>query len=97
MNENDWKNNPLLQSIAPEKLELLTELAEESKTKPSKEILPYFLALNAKAAKQGVTFTDAETELILGVLKERMTPEDLKKIETIRKLSRMLDSRQKKG
>lgn len=96
MNENDWKSNPLLQSIDAEKLALLTELVEESKTKPSKEIVPYFLALNAKASQKGISFSDAETELILNVLKERMSKEDIKKIDTIRKLSRMIGARQKK-
>lgn len=79
-----------------EKMKLLMELVEEAKTKEKNEILPFFLALNSRAQKAGIYFSDEETEFILNQLKETMSKEDLKKIETIRRMSKILGKRQKK-
>lgn len=90
----DWQKSPLLNHISQEKLNLLMHIFEKSKTMSSKELIPYFLSASAKATSEGITFTDEETDLILSVLKERMSPEEIKKINTIKRLSKMLASRQ---
>jgi len=96
MAEQSWMNNPDLENIDPNKLELLMQIVEESRTKKSNELIPYFIAATANANSKGIAFNDNETELILSVLKERMSKEDLKKIDTIRKLSKMISKKEKK-
>ncbi len=96
MADKEWMNNPALENIDPEKLKLLTEMVEQAESKNKDELLSFFLAINSKAASQGINFNDAETEIILDVLKKKMSPQDIKKIETIRSISNMLSKKSKK-
>lgn len=96
MADKEWMNNPALKDIDSEKLKLLTEMVEQAETKNKDELLPFFLSLNTKAASKGINFNDAETEIILGVLKKKMSPQDIKKIETIRSISNMISKKSKK-
>ncbi len=93
MNNPEWMNNPALKDIDPTKLKLLTEMVEQAETKSKDELLPFFLAINSKAASQGITFNDAETDVILNVLKTKMSPQDIKKIETIRNITNMISKK----
>ena len=97
MADNEWMNNPALENIDPVKLKLLTEMVAQAETKNKDELVPFFLAINSKAASQGINFNDAETEIILNVLKKKMSPQDIKKIETIRSISNMLAKKSQKN
>lgn len=90
MSNSDWINNPEIKNISPEKLALLIKLVEESRNKKSQELIPFFISATSKASADGIQFNDTETEVILSVLKERMSKEDIKKIDTIRKFSEMI-------
>lgn len=92
----EWRNSPLLKNVSEEKLNLLVQLFEKSKSLKSNELIPFFLSASTKAASEGITFSDNETELILSVLKERMSKEDIKKIDTIRKLAKMINAKKQK-
>ncbi len=96
MADKDWMNNPALENIAPIKLKLLTEMVESAETKKKDELIPFFLSINSRAASQGIIFNDAETEIILNVLKKKMSPQDIKKIETIRNITNMISKKSKK-
>lgn len=90
---NEWSNNPSLSNIDPTKLKILNEFASQAEKKSQNELLPFFMAAMKNASKQGISFDDNETELILNVLKQRMNSQDIKKIETIRNLSKIIASK----
>lgn len=90
---DELKNNPALKDISPEKLELLISLVSKAETLKQNELMPFFLSVTKEATSKGITFNDAETEIILNVLKKRMSPSDIKKIDMIRNLSRMISSK----
>ena len=92
---DELKNNPALKDISPEKLELLISLVTKAETLKQNEVMPFFLSLTKEASSKGISFNDAETELILGVLKKRMSPQDIKKIDVIRNLSRRISNKSK--
>lgn len=96
MNENQWMNHPDLQNIPPEKLILLTELMNQSAQKKPEELIPFFLAATSKAESMGNSFTDSETNIILEVLKQNMTPKQQSQIEMIRRLSNMIYAKKQK-
>lgn len=96
MSDNQWINHPDLQNIPPEKLILLTELLNQSSQKKPEELIPFFLAATSKAESMGTSFSDSETDIILEVLKQNMTPEQQSKIEMIRKLSNMIYAKKQK-
>ena len=86
----DWSKTPELNNINPAKLNMLNALVSEAEHKNPNELLPFFMASMKKADSNGMSFNDSETDMILNVLKTRMSPADIKKIETIRNLSKMI-------
>lgn len=92
---NDWLNNPKLNNIDEKKLKLLVQLAEQAEKKEADKLLPFFLSVTKKANSMGITFNDDETDIILSVLKTRMSPDDIKKIELMKNLSAMISEKAK--
>lgn len=76
--------------IDAKKRSLIENLVSQAATKTPEEILPFFLAVNAKANELGISFTDRETALILDALKPQMSSGDIQKIDMIKSLAQML-------
>ncbi|MGN0382691.1 MAG: hypothetical protein ACI4DS_00340 [Eubacterium sp.] len=93
--KNSWMNDERLSGISSEKLEVLTQIVEESRSRSTKELIPFFIQASSNASSRGINFTDNETEVILDVLKARMTDDEIKRIETVRKLSKMIALKKK--
>lgn len=90
MDTQNWSENPKLKNIDPKKLNLIEMLTQQANSKKPEEILPFFLAVNAKANEMGISFNDDEAELILDALKSKMSPSDIKKIDMIRNFTKMM-------
>lgn len=93
MVNNKWMDDPVLKGISSEKMEILNKIMNNSEGMEPKQMLTYFIQESNKASKNGVNFTDAETEAILNVLKTDMTPEEIKKIEMIKKMVATISKR----
>lgn len=91
MSNNKWMDDPVLEGISNEKLEMLTKIIEGAKGMEPKQMLTYFIQQSNAAGKQGINFTNSETDLILNVLKEGMTPEEIKRIDTVKRIMAMLE------
>ncbi len=89
-------NNPALKDISPEKLDLLLTLVSRAETLKQSEVMPFFLSIAKEAQAKGVEFNNAETDVILSVLKKRMSPAEIKKIDMIRNLANMIQAKSKK-
>lgn len=76
-------NNDSLKDISSEKLHFLLDFATKNRSKNPKEMIPLFLAATSSAKKNHVSFSNAETELILEIMKSNMTEEEKKKLELI--------------
>lgn len=85
MNEPKWMNDPMLAGIDPEKLSFLQTLVFESQSLSPKELLAFLMNLSKKN-KQAVSFSKEEMDLIITVLKQNSTPEELSRIDKIMKL-----------
>lgn len=92
----EWMNSPKLKNIDEKKLNLLIQLAEQAEKKEPDKLLPFFLNVTKTADSMGISFNDTETEIILNVLKSKMSAEDIKKIEMIRNLSGIISAKSKK-
>ena len=86
MNSPTWKEHPSLKRMDAQKLKWLEKLAEQTSTQKPENLLPFLLAVNAHARKKGIRFTDEETDVILCVLKENMTPEEQNRVDSMRKM-----------
>lgn len=84
--DNRLKNDPRLKKMDPQKLALLSQFAEELARAPQAAKMNLFLTLNRRASKEGLTFSPEETDLLLTVLTESLSPEDKKRAELIRTL-----------
>ena len=91
----ELKNNPALKDISPEKLELLISLVTKAETLKQNELMPFFISITKEANNKGISFNDTETEIILNVLKKRMSSTDIKKIDMIRNLTNMITKKAK--
>lgn len=80
MNPNQLRN------ISPAKLRIILELMEASKGKSSDAIMPLFMQANQKMQQQGLQFTSEESQLILDMFKQDMTPEERKRIEMMQSI-----------
>lgn len=94
MSNIDWKSYPGLNGISPEKLNMLTSILSQAESVKSDSLIPFFLKSASEANKKGISFSDSETDLILNVLKTKMSKQDIQKIDTIRKLSQMIAKKQ---
>jgi len=92
---SELKNNPALKNISPEKLDLLVNLVTKAEGLKQNELMPFFISITKEANSKGVSFNDAETEIILNVLKKKMSPADIKKIDMIRNLTNMISRKSK--
>lgn len=80
------KNNPEFASISQQKLELIDDFVQANEGKKVQELIPQFIALKTKMIQKGLTFTPAETELMLSVLKQSMNPEEQRKVEQMQNM-----------
>ncbi len=78
-----FQNNPLLQNMAPEKLQFLMNFASSRKPTDIKEMMPFLLATMNSAKANNIQFTDPETELLITVLKQNMSEEEAAKADKI--------------
>ncbi|MCI9361421.1 MAG: hypothetical protein HFG65_10785 [Hungatella sp.] len=93
MNE-DWKKDPRIQSMNPEKVEFLSRLTAEIQNTPKNQLLNKFLSLSLEASQNGISFSNQETDLMTGILMNYMNPADKGKLNLLRTLSQKLASRQ---
>lgn len=79
-------NNPMLKNISPEKLQFLMNFASAQKPTDIKEMMPFLLGTMNSAKEKNIQFSDPETELLVNILKQNMSPEEAQKADKIMKL-----------
>ncbi|MEG0566088.1 MAG: hypothetical protein RSF83_10730 [Hungatella sp.] len=86
----DWKQDPKVKGLNPEKVQFLSNLVAQLETLPKNQIPTKFLSLTLEANQRGISFSDQETNLMVGILSNYMNPADRGKLDTLRMLSRKL-------
>jgi len=81
MNENlQWMSDERITNIPKVKLDFLQKIFFESKNLTQKEQLPFFMALAGRAKKDNISFSQDEINLIMDVIKDHSTPDEVAKI-----------------
>lgn len=88
MDFDAFKNNENLENISPEKLNFLMQFAARNKSGNAKEMSNMIMGAMSDAKKEGIQFTPNETDLIIEVLKQNMSPEEQRKAEQLLMLMR---------
>ena len=91
---SDWKNDPRLKHMDPKKLAILEDFSDRVKVTPKAKMIPVLLSLNMEAQSKGISFNDAETEVIVSILAADMPASEKKKIDTLKMFSRQLSMKQ---
>jgi len=81
-----WMEDARIAGIPKPKLVFLQKIFFESKNLTQKEQLPFFMALAGRAKKEQISFSQEEIRLIMDVIKEHSTPEEIAKINQTIKL-----------
>ena len=77
------KNNPLLNGMSPEKLQVLMNFASSPKPTDIKEMMPFLLSATNSAKNKNIQFTQPETELLFQILKQNMSAEEAAKADKL--------------
>lgn len=93
MTNDIFKNNPLLENMAPEKLQFLMNFASQPKPADRKEMMPFLLSSMKSAKANNIQFSDPETELLVQILKQNMSEEEAEKADKILQLMKNANSR----
>lgn len=88
-----FKNNADLQGVSPEKLNFLLQFAAQNKSGDAKEMSNMVMGAVNAAKKEGIQFTPNETDMIIEILKQNMSPEEQRKADQILTLMRGLKKR----
>ncbi len=86
MSDNHWMNDKRIESIDTKKLDFIQKLVFEIDGLDPKQRLPFLLALANRAKTEHISFENDEVELIISVLKEYSTPEEVNKMDKIIKM-----------
>ncbi len=93
MNFDNWKQDPRLKQMNPQKLQYITDYAERISHLSKDQILPAFMNMQMDAARNNIRFSDQETDLLVSVMSSGMSPEEKKRLETLRFLAKKLAAR----
>lgn len=85
-------NDQRLSGIDPAKLQMLMSMSGQGASKSQNELMPFLMAAAAQSREKGMTFTPQETDLIIEVMKQGKSQEEIAKIEKIRMMMRLFKS-----
>ena len=90
---SDWKKDPRLKKMDPEKIQVLTEFSERLNRTPGPQMLSLLLSFQVEAGEKGIRFSDEETDVLVTILSSHMPPSEQKKLSMLRLFSRKLAAR----
>ena len=86
MKEPEWMNDPSLTGIDKEKLQFLQMMVSEGQGMSQKEMLPFLMRVTKRGKESSIAFSPEEMELVISVLKQNSSPEEIERINKILKI-----------
>lgn len=83
---NAWMNDPRVRSISTDKLAILQRFISDNQNKTPEDLIPNLVTMNSQLRANGLVFTREETDLILDILKETMSPADQQRLDMIKNM-----------
>lgn len=87
---DDWKNNPRLAQVDPQKLSMLQNLADQGLGKNPSELLPFIMGAASQGKNAGLNFSSNEISTIIEVIKMGKSPAEAAKLDRIVNLMKMI-------
>lgn len=86
MDNNIFQNNPAFNNLSPEKMAFLMNFANAKKPTQMQEMMPFLMASMNQAKKENIQFTPSESDLLIEVLKQSLSPEEAQKVDMVMRL-----------
>ena len=80
------QNDPRLKNKHPLKREILLRLSNSQSTMTPEQMLPQLMEINKELQKRDLSFSRSESEIVLDVLSEGMSPQEKQKINMIKSM-----------
>ncbi|MBO5261113.1 MAG: hypothetical protein J6A82_02490 [Coprococcus sp.] len=80
------KTDPRLNNMHPLKREILFRLSHTSTNLSPEELLPQVMKINQELHKRNLSFTKEESDIVIDILTENMSPAEKQKINMIRSM-----------
>ena len=82
-NNNIFQNNPAFDNLSPEKLAFLMNFANAKKPTQMQEMMPFLMSSMNQAKKENIQFTPSESDLLIEILKQSLSPAEAKKVDMV--------------
>lgn len=86
MKNDVFKTNPVFQNLSPEKLSFLMNFANSKKPTEMKDMMPFLLGTLSLPKSRISSSQSLQTELMISILKQSMSPEEAEKADKIIRL-----------
>lgn len=90
LTSGEWMHNKALSHIPHFKLEFLQIMLFESRKLKQEEMLPFFMSVIKASREKNITFTEAEMDSILEVLKTHSSPDELKRMNQLMQMRKSM-------
>lgn len=80
------QNDSRLKNMHPLKREILLRLSNSQSTMTPEQMLPQLMEINKELQKRDLSFSRSESEIVLDVLSEGMSPQEKQKINMIKSM-----------
>lgn len=88
MDNNIFQNNPAFKNLSPEKLAFLMNFANSKKPTQMQEMMPFLMSSMNQAKKENIQFTPSESDLLIEILKQNLSPEEAHKVDMMMRIVR---------
>ena len=88
MDNNIFQNNPAFHNLSPEKLAFLMNFANSKKPTQIQEMMPFLMSSMNQAKKENIQFTPSESDLLIEILKQNLSPEEAHKVDMMMRIIR---------
>lgn len=85
MTESEFTQLPIYQSMTPIKQGVLLELLRSAQGTPLEKAMPLILQANNKLKSEGQSFSREESNLMIDLLTQNMSPAERAKVDMMRK------------
>lgn len=90
LTSGEWMRDKALSHIPHFKLEFLQIMLFESRKLKQEEMLPFFMSVIKASREKNITFTEAEMDSILEVLKEHSSPGELNRMNQLMQMRKSM-------
>lgn len=83
MNEQDLFSTPEFNRLHPVKQQIIREVVKNNQYTSPEAMLPKILSINKELTKRNLNFTKEETNLLISIMKENMSPAERQKVDML--------------